>query len=155
MFDMDRQDSAPDTREYLLQRIIEQLFSLMRTINRDIMPRQPFLSPPQARLAFLISRYREEGISVKDLAEKNCNTPGAVTQFVDALIEKGLVSREADPNDRRIVRLKTTPAAESSLHKLKKEFFASASQAFDVLQDDELRQLIALLERVGQRKSDS
>jgi DNA-binding MarR family transcriptional regulator len=155
MFEQDRPEGAPDTREYLLQRIMEQLFSLMRTINRDIMPRQPFLSPPQARLAFLISRFKEDGISVKDLAEKNCITPGAVTQFVDVLISKGLVSREADPNDRRIVRLKTTPAAESRLSKLRKDFFASASHAFDVLEDDDLRQLIGLLEKLSQRKSDS
>lgn len=151
MFETDRPEGAKDTREYLLQRVMEQIFSVMRTINRDIMPRNLFLSPPQARLAFIISRFKE-GISVKDLAEKNCITPGAVTQFVDVLIAKGLVSRETDPNDRRIVRLKTTPAAENRLRKLRKDLFTSASHAFDVLQDDELKQLMDLLEKVGQQR---
>jgi DNA-binding MarR family transcriptional regulator len=154
MFEQNIPEDLKDTREYLLQRTIEQLFAVMRRINRDISPHEPFLSPPQARLAFIISRFKEEGISVKDLAERISVTPGAITQFVDVLIAKDLVKRESDPNDRRIVRLKVTPAAESRLHKLRKDFFTSAARTFDVLQDDELKDLIDLLARVGSQKSD-
>jgi DNA-binding MarR family transcriptional regulator len=137
------------TREFLLQETINQLFDVMRKVHKEIAPHKPFLSPPQARLAFLISRFGEEGISVKELAEKICITPGAVTQFVDLLIAKGLVTRETDPNDRRIVRLKVTPASASHLEKLRKVYFSSASHMFDVLSDDELKQLIALLDKIG------
>ena len=147
-------EDLEDTREFLLQETINQLFNVMRRVHRKIAPHKPFLSPPQARLAFIISRSGEEGISVKDLAERSCITPGAVTQFVDLLIEKGLVIRETDQNDRRIVRLKVTPAAESRLKKLRKDFFSSASQMFDVLSDDELKQLIDLLGKVGPSKND-
>ena len=142
-------EEMKDTREYLLQKTIEQLFYVMRKVHKEVAPQKPVLSPPQARLAFIISGFGEEGVSAKDLAERSCVTPGAITQFVDQLIEKGLVKRETDPNDRRIVRLKVTPAAESRMNKLKKDFFSSASQMFDVLSDDELKQLIALLEKVG------
>ena len=138
-----------DTREYLLQKTIEQLFYVMRKVHKEVAPHRPVLSPPLVRLAILISGFGEEGISAKDLAERSCVTPGAITQFVDQLIEKGLVKRETDPNDRRIVRLKVTPAAESRLYKLKKDFFSSTSQMFGVLSDDELKQLIALLKKVG------
>jgi DNA-binding MarR family transcriptional regulator len=154
MVEQDIQENQKDTREYLLQRTVEQLFSVMRKINRDVSPHKHFLSPPQARLVFIISRFKEEGISVKELAERSAVTPGAITQFVDVLIAKDLVKREADLNDRRIVRLKVTPAAESRLQKLKEEFFTSAARTFGVLQDDELKHLIDLLARVGSQKSD-
>jgi DNA-binding MarR family transcriptional regulator len=155
MFDGNTAEDLKDTREHLLQRAIEQLFTVMKKVHKEIAPHKHFISPPQARLAFIISSVKEEGISVKDLAERSCITPGAVTQFVDQLIAKGLVKREADPNDRRIVRLKVTPAAESRLHKLKKDFFTSASQTFDVLNDDELKHLIDLLAKVNLPKSDA
>lgn len=154
MFEQKIPEDLKDTREYLLQRTIEQLFSVMRKINKDVSPHKPFLSPPQARLVFIISKYKEEGISVKELAERSAVTPGAITQFVDVLIAKDLVRREADPSDRRIVRLRVTPAAESRLRKLRKDFFTSAARTFDVLHDDELKQLIDLLARVGHQRSD-
>jgi DNA-binding MarR family transcriptional regulator len=154
MFEGNTTKDHKDTRERLLQQAIEQLFTMMRKVHKEIGPHKQFISPPQARLAFIISSFKEEGISVKDLAERSCITPGAVTQFVDQLIAKGLVKRETDPNDRRIVRLKVTPAAKSRLHKLKKDFYTSASQTFDVLNDDELKQLIDLLAKVNLQKSD-
>ena len=49
-------------------------------------------------------------------------TPGAITQFMDVLIEKNLVKREEDPNDRRIVRLKLTPSAKSQMEQFRKAF---------------------------------
>lgn len=79
-----------------------------------------------------IAKYKEDGISVKELAERSNVTPGAITQFVDVLITKDLVRREEDPHDRRIVRLKLTPAAASQLQKFRKEFLATAARAFAV-----------------------
>ncbi len=110
-------------------------------------PPEPILSPPQVHLLFIIGR-RKEGISVKDLAEISSVTPGAITQFIDPLVEKGLVAREGDPNDRRIVRLKLTEQARSHFEKFRKEHLESMFKIFEVLNDDEIKQLIALFTKI-------
>ena len=136
-------------REELLQRTFEQLFSVMRQMHRDVSPKEPLLSHPQARLVFAIAKYKEEGISVKELARMSSMTAGAITQFADVLIAKGLVRREEDSDDRRVVRLTLTPAAKRKMEKFRKEFLASAVKVFDVLSTGELKQLTELLAKVG------
>ncbi len=107
-------------RDELLQQLFEKMFLIMRQIHKDIQPHEPILSPPQARLVFMIAKFKEEGISAKDLAHKAAMTPGAITQFVDVLIKKKLVKREGDPNDRRMVRLKVTPLAIHQVNKFQR-----------------------------------
>ncbi|MFA5309713.1 MAG: MarR family transcriptional regulator [Dehalococcoidales bacterium] len=135
------------TREDLLQNLVQLMMSVMRHVRHPGPPPEHFLSPPHMMLLFTIGR-QSEGMSVKELAERSSITPGAVTQFVDALVEKGLVAREGDTNDRRIVRLKLTPMAESQIEHFKKEHFASMSRIFDALNDDEIKQLITLFTKM-------
>lgn len=81
---------------------------------------------------------------MKELAERSSVTPGAITQFVDTLVERGLVAREGDPNDRRIVRLKLTELAKNQLEKFRQEHLKSMSTIYEALNDDEIKQLIKL-----------
>ena len=136
------------TREDLLQMLIQQMMSVMRHVRHGGLPDQPALSPPQVHLLFIISS-RKEGISVKELAERASVTPGAITQFVDALVEKGLVVREGDPVDRRIVRLKPTQFAKDQFERVRKAHLESFRRLFEVLNDDEIKQLISLITRIN------
>jgi DNA-binding MarR family transcriptional regulator len=135
-------------REDLLQKLIESMMSVMKHVGRGLAPHEPSLSPPQVRLLFIIAS-RKDGFQVTELADKVGITPGAVTQFVDALVEKGLVSREGDPADRRIVRLKLTETAKAHYENLRKEYLASMTRAFGVLSDAELRELIRIFGKVN------
>ena len=93
-------------------------------------------------------RNKKEEVAVKDLAEMLNVTPGAVTQFVDALVEMDLVRREEDAKDRRIIRIKLTELARSKLEEFRKGYLASASRVFDILSDAEIRELVRLLDKV-------
>ena len=75
-------------------------------------------------------------------------TPGAITQFVDGLVEKDLVRRSEDPNDRRVLRIKLTELAESDFKQFWKDYFTAVSQIFSALSDEEIKQLIGLLSKV-------
>jgi DNA-binding MarR family transcriptional regulator len=136
-------------KDELLQQVIERMFSLIKQIHRDISSVEPFLSPPQARLIFIIDRCKDEGISVKELARIADITPGAITQFTDALIKKNLVRREEEQNDRRVIRLKLTSSARSHMEKFRQDFLGSVTQKFDVLSTDELKELLSLLSKVS------
>ena len=135
-------------REDLLQTLIQRMMSVMRHVRHVVPPPgEPILSPPQVHLLFTIDRNKE-GLSVKELAERSSITPGAVTQFVDGLVERGLVAREGDPNDRRVVRLKLTEQAKSHFEKFRQEHLASMFKIFEALTDEEIRQLIALFTKM-------
>jgi DNA-binding MarR family transcriptional regulator len=142
-------DNSPGAREDLLQRTVESLSSIVRQLHRGALLQEFGLSPSQARLAFVIARSGEVGISVTELARMTHVTPGAITQFADALMVKGLLSREEDPDDRRVVRLKLTPAARSHMRAFRHRFLASMAGPFEVLSTDELRQLNDLLAKVS------
>ena len=148
MVEQKTQKDRDQTRDELIQQLFERMFSLMKQIHRDISPPEPLLSPPQARLLFIIARCKDEGISVKELARIANITPGAITQFMDVLITKDLVRREEDPDDRRVIRLKLTPTARSQMEKFRKDFLGSAARKFDVLSADELKEFVNLLTKV-------
>ena len=57
-------------------------------------------------------------LSVKDLAEKlGLSLPGA-SRAVDVLVERGLLSRREDPDDRRQKRLRATDAGRDALRRI-------------------------------------
>jgi DNA-binding MarR family transcriptional regulator len=136
-------------REDIMQTLIQRMMSVMRHVKHGgMLPGVPALSPPQVHLLFIIAAGKEAGISVKDLAERSSVTPGAITQFVDGLVEQRLVAREGDPNDRRIVRLKLTDLAKSQFENFRKEHLASMFKIFEALTDEEIKQLIALFTKM-------
>jgi DNA-binding MarR family transcriptional regulator len=136
------------TREDLLQTLVQRLMSVMRHVRHPAPPpgEQP-LSPPQANLLFVIA-HKKEGVSVKELAEISGVTPGAITQFTDALVARGLVMREGDPADRRVVKLKVTKSAIEQFERFRQEHLSSFAKTFEVLSDDEIQQLITLMGKI-------
>ena len=90
----------------------------------------------------------DDGVSVTELSEAMKITPGAVTQFIDKLVDKGLVERYEDPKDRRIVRIKLTDKSKSRFKKMKEFHFDRLSNMFKNLSDEELKQLAALMKKI-------
>lgn len=65
------------------------------------------LTPHQARALRLIGS--DPGVRPSVLAERLRVAPRSATDVVDALAARGLVTRRADPADRRALRLSPTP----------------------------------------------
>jgi DNA-binding MarR family transcriptional regulator len=137
--------TSETTRGDLVQRLIENLFTVIKQIHRDMAVQEMSLSLPQARLLFTIARHKDAGITVKELSEKAGVTPGAITQFVNTLVDKGLVQREIVQDDRRMVRLTITDSARSQTNQMRKQFLACATRTFSVLSNEELEELAALM----------
>jgi len=72
----------------------------------------------KAQWVLLIKLSRHPGLSQKDLAELMEVEPITVGRLVDRLEARGLVVRDADEQDRRIWRLRLTPAAQPLLQLL-------------------------------------
>jgi DNA-binding MarR family transcriptional regulator len=134
------------SREELLRALMERLGTVMRGMHagREFRCGDFAVSMPHVRILFRIAG-KPEGVSVKEMAEAMGVTSGAVTQFIDSLVEKGLVRREEDQNDRRLLSIKLTQYANDNIKEFKRDYFASVSHVFDSLSDDEVLQLTGLL----------
>jgi DNA-binding MarR family transcriptional regulator len=61
-----------------------------------------------AGLAVLRVLAARNGLKSSEVAARGWSTPGTVTTVVDTMVRDGLVRRERDPEDRRVVRLYVT-----------------------------------------------
>jgi DNA-binding MarR family transcriptional regulator len=133
--------------------LLEQLLNHLGYISRSISAPHGFafgdlvLTKPQVNIFFFVAHH-QEGVSVKDIAKFLNVTKGAVTQFIDALVEKNLVKREEDAHDRRVQRIRLTEFAESRFDQFKKSYYLSLNKLFDALTDKEVEQLVSLLEKL-------
>jgi DNA-binding MarR family transcriptional regulator len=137
-------------REELLKSVIEKMGSVMRSMHA---PNEfPFgesrVSWPQIRILFYLS-HKQEGVSVKTLSEELSVTSGAVTQFIDALVEKKLVRRDEDTSDRRLLRIKLTDLANAKFGAFRKAYFTKVSRAFNSMSDEDIDSLMELLSRIN------
>jgi DNA-binding MarR family transcriptional regulator len=64
------------------------------------------MSTPQLKALLLISR--EKGIRMRELARRLGGSFSNATVLVDRLVDRDLVKRLADPQDRRVVLVRAT-----------------------------------------------
>ena len=137
------------TRTQLLEQVLNHLGYISRSISapHGFSFGDMVLTKPQVNIFFFVAHH-QDGVSVKDIAKFLHVTKGAVTQFIDTLVEKNLVKREEDARDRRVQRIRLTEFAESRFDQFKTSYYLSLNKLFDVLTDQEVEQLVSLLEKL-------
>lgn len=139
----------PNNREELLKSLIEKLTRAFHSMHSE--QRFPFgdclLSKQQVMILFFVYENKGEA-SVKEVAKFLHVTSGAITQFVDCLVDKKIVKREVNVVDRRSTNIKLTLSTEKKFDNFRKKYLKTASEAFDILNDRELEQFIALVEKI-------
>jgi DNA-binding MarR family transcriptional regulator len=90
------------------------------------------LDPPLSVRQFLVLQRIDAGTSrTTDLAKTVRVTSPTMTRVIDRLVEMSLVRREADPNDRRAIRLGLTPAGRRVLGRHSKQLSARIRLVLD------------------------
>ena len=96
-----------------------------------------------------------EGLPTLTIAERMIERTPGITRMIDRLEAKGLVAREVRPHDRRRVYCRITKKGLSLLKLLDDPVGEFNRSAFRALNDAELKQLVALLEKArGAHESD-
>lgn len=91
---------------------------------------------------FHVLRHIRRGIrSVSDLATVKQISRSAISQSVDGLVEKGLISRRPHANDRRFVELELTPSGDAMLNAIFDENRAWMIEKMSALTPEELAQM--------------
>lgn len=107
------------------------------------------LTPSQS--AILSSLDRRGPMSMSRLANVEAISRPSATGIVSRLIDKGLIVRSNDPEDRRSVIVAITPAASALLERRKQERTAFLALLIDSLSDEEqlvLAKAAELIERI-------
>ena len=88
------------------------------------------------------------GMTAGELARAAGLTTGAVTAVVDRLERAGMARRVADPDDRRRVRIETTPKLWELTGPLMGPFIAESQSILDDYSTEELERMSEFLRRV-------
>lgn len=108
---------------------------------------QAGLTPTQ--LGVLEALLHKGPLSQRELGRKVLTSAGNLTDLLDKLQARGLVQREKVPGDRRRVAVVLTPAGRALIERVFPAHAVDIAAAMGGLDPTELRQLDALLRKLG------
>jgi len=128
-------------------RLIQIFESIRRTKPAPMMRRLELLdlSPSHFRALHLLASG--EKLTMKDLAKRLGMTPPSVTVLTRQLQQKGLIGRERDRDDRRVVLLSLTEEGRKLLDEMLKERLQVMERLLQGLSPEEQQLLLDLLAR--------
>lgn len=107
------------------------------------------VSTPRSKLLAEVARMQP--VRLADLAREVGISQGTASTLVEALVRDGLVARGVDDNDRRAIRLTTTPEGETQARNWLRDYVVVAGgEIFSCLTTEEQRQLTRLLDRIAE-----
>lgn len=110
------------------------------------------MSTPQLKALLLISE--EEGIRMRELARKMGGSFSNATVLVDRLVERGLVERLAEPQDRRVVLVRVSEEGQSLIEQLVtswRTLSASLLEALDTQDLAKVHEALSILLKAAQQ----
>ncbi len=132
-----------------LDPVVEQLVRFVRathTLNRLDARRRTGL--PQQQLEAAMHVALSGGLTVGELAAALAVSPGWASRLADELVTDGHMVREQDAADRRIVRLRISPAMEAQCAEVRSERVAAVARALADASPAELAAFTRLLGRI-------
>lgn len=104
---------------------------------------------PQA--LFLMNLYRVGTINMRDLALCMKLHPSLASRFIDRLARKGLVEREHDENDRRVVRISLTESGREIAEGIIDTYLMSLREVLGEINQRDSATLLRLLAMIDER----
>jgi len=138
-----------DDRRKLIEKILEDI----HTIKHEIATELHFFSAgiqithPQWLVLHLVKKSGT--INIKDLANLLDTSSSAATQIVGGLVNKGLLLRKRNPDDRRTLKIELSEKFKKQFDSIKNRSFKTLSSLFDVLNDNELLKYCELSDKIA------
>jgi DNA-binding MarR family transcriptional regulator len=107
-------------------------------------------------LSALAAVERHGELTMRHLCEAEQVTPPTMTRIVAALVDAGLVTRDADPEDGRVAWVRLTPTGSRLIERSRRRKEAYLAKALQRLEPEEVRTLeeaTAILERLTEASS--
>lgn len=122
----------------------QQMFSLsdrMRDIGssdyKQLLVNMTFNQLRMIKIVYVLNREYPEGVTLKVLAESLSITPAAASEMVDALVRKGMLTREHNSQDRRAVAISLAPFSRKKFQECEQTFDRLTTGFLDTLEQPE------------------
>lgn len=139
---MEKVDTSNDL---MLQQAIEHFWETFPPFWRRIRKHVREIAAEEYDISFEqfhILRHIHQGLaSVSELADNRGISRAAISQSVDALVEKGLIARRTDEQDRRYIHLELTPSGNRLLNAIFEKNREWMKKKLQQLSPDELSQI--------------
>lgn len=100
-----------------------------------------------AYLGVLMTLWNEDGLQVADLGRKAGLEPSTMTGLLDRMERDGVISRQADPNDRRAQRIYLTESGSKSKCPVMKVVDQILARATAGISEDEMNNAKSILKK--------
>jgi len=136
-------------RKKLIEKILDNINAIKREIATEmhIFFNEISITHPQWIVLHFVKKNRN--INIKDLANLLDITSSAATQIVDSLVNKGLLLRRRNPDDRRTLKIELSEKSKNQFDSIKNKSFKILSSLFDVLGNDELSKYCELNNKIA------
>lgn len=129
--------------------IVGRLSRLTRILERELQAVFSEFDLQRGEFDLLATLRRTDvegtGLTAGELADSTMVTSGAITNRLDRLVAKNLVTRETDPNSRRTIRVALTPEGRRVIDKTLVQHVANEERLLAGLDPRERAQLEGLL----------
>lgn len=127
--------------EYLLR----QVALAVKKRGRQILGRFE-ITPPQFDALLVVSRH--PGLTMGELCNRLYLASSTVTDLVDRMEKAGLVTRERDANDRRVVRLRPTERGQELIQEVLRARRAYLAGVLEQIDREERARLVTALQHL-------
>ena len=130
-----------------LEQIISLIFAVRQLSHENM---QTEKDKNFSFLQFITLRYiKDKKPLMKELADFLAITPPSATSLINNMTEAGLVSRLAEAQDRRIVRIAITKKGEGSLEKWQAKIISNMRKRLEKLNKTEQESLAKILTKIA------
>jgi len=126
-----------------------KLLRASRAVLARVEPRLAATGLTVTQFGVLEAILHKGPLGQRELSRKVLTSPGNMTDLVDKLEARGLVHRIRQKADRRAVRVELTEAGRALIKPLFADHAGDIAVAMGGLDENELRQLSALLRKLG------
>ena len=132
-----------------LNEISDNLYLLLLSLNRHIFNPTVLtkkFNVPHSHIKVLFYLIHHGTISISKMAKELCISKPNMTPVIDKLVEEGLVTRDYDPTDRRVILIQTTPKALEFLKETQDYVKEIIKEKLSSLNDEDINTLSTSLE---------
>lgn len=129
-----------------VQRLLHELQWLLAEARRAQVSEGVTLGEAQWFRSVLITIAKNPNITVNEIARRIDGPKSRVSVLVSTLAEQGMLRREADPHDRRLVHVSLTEQGKRWLHRMRDQYHRAFMQLLSPLGDEDLATVVSGLE---------
>ncbi len=138
-------------RQERIESILHNFHAIRRAFSHGSRFSSQHFGMTMTQASVLMLLVHEGCQTMSNIAETLGVSRGAATQLLDGLVEQGLVERQRDEADKRIVYIALSRDGRRRLKHMREQGGQHVSDLFEFLDDDELGRIEAITEKLASK----